>query len=174
MGEKQAVHGLSYTAEGQELTIERIFNAPKHLVFQAYAEKEHLEAWWGPEGWETTVSQFEFTPGGVWLYCMKCHDKNQGDFYGQVSCGKAVYQEIIQNEKIVYIDFFTDQEGNVMKEMPEMAITMEFHEEGAQTKLITRSTFASAELLQQVKDMGMLQGTASQFEKLDTYLEKLA
>ncbi|KHF36537.1 hypothetical protein CM49_01193 [Paenibacillus sp. P1XP2] len=37
----------SLKAEGKELFIERIFNAPRELVFQAFSDAEHLKQWWG-------------------------------------------------------------------------------------------------------------------------------
>jgi uncharacterized protein YndB with AHSA1/START domain len=92
---------------------------------------------------------------------MRCTDKNQGEFFGQESWGKAVYQEIIAPEKIVYTDVFADQEGNAVDGMPEMLITMNFVNTKGKTKLITRSQFASIEALQQVMAMGAVQGMAS-------------
>jgi uncharacterized protein YndB with AHSA1/START domain len=36
---------ISTTVEGQDLVMERIFDAPKKLVFEMYAKSEHLEKW---------------------------------------------------------------------------------------------------------------------------------
>ncbi|MXQ55141.1 SRPBCC domain-containing protein, partial [Shimazuella sp. KC615] len=41
--------------EGSEFILERVFDAPRSLVFQAYSEAEHLKKWWGPRGWILTV-----------------------------------------------------------------------------------------------------------------------
>ncbi|MCK6255538.1 SRPBCC domain-containing protein [Fictibacillus sp. KIGAM418] len=164
---------LKTAVEGKVLMIERVFNAPKDIVFKAFSQPEHLSRWWGPKGWETDIRQFDFQPGGVWLYCMKCVDKNQGDFYGQESCGKAVYQEIVAPEKVVYKDFFTDGEGNEMEGMPGMLVTLEFTEYEGATKVITRSEFVTEEALKQVKDMGVVEGFSSQMERLDDLLEQL-
>lgn len=78
------------------LVLERVFNAPRELVFKMFKEPEHLKHWWGPKGWELPVCNIEFRPGGVWHYCMKCFDRNQGEFYGMESWGKAVYKEIVE------------------------------------------------------------------------------
>ncbi|MGM7700492.1 SRPBCC domain-containing protein [Pseudalkalibacillus sp. Hm43] len=172
MSNNPVTKSITTSVEGRDLIMERVFDAPKELVFKAYAEKDHLEKWWGPEGWETKVMAFEFKPGGEWRYCMTCVDKNQGDFFGMESCGLAEYQEISAPEKIVYKDSFTDKEGNKL-EMPEMLITINFEDHEGKTKLVSRTQFATEEALQQVIDMGVEQGVASQFKKLDAYLEKL-
>lgn len=164
---------MNTKVEGRELVMERIFDAPRDLVFKTFSKSEHLAAWWGPAGWETENRQFEFEPGGVWHFCMRCADKNQGDLYGQESWGKAVFHEIVEPEKIVYTDSFSDAEGNTMEEMPSIQITILFVEHEDNTKLIVRSQFASAEALQQVMDMGVVQGFSSQFDGLDDLLKAL-
>src|SRR5690242_1635466 len=94
------------------LTVERTFNAPKHKVWNAYADKDVFVRWWGPEGWETTVKEFEFKPGGRNLYAMKCVDKNQGDFYGQESWGLMEFESINEPDTFTYNDFFANPDGS--------------------------------------------------------------
>lgn len=173
MSENKVTNGMTTNVEGRVLVIERVFNAPRDQVFKAFSEPERLESWWGPKGWQTENRKFDFKPEGVWHYCMRCTDENQGEFFGQESWGKFVYQEIIAPEKIVYTDVFADQEGNAVDGMPEMLITVDFVEHEGKTTLITRSQFASIEALQQVMDMGVVQGMASQFDRLDDLLKEL-
>ncbi|RXZ02826.1 SRPBCC domain-containing protein [Fictibacillus sp. S7] len=165
-------NSLKTSTEGRVLIVERIFDAPRTLVFQAFSDPGHLANWWGPKGWQTEIREFDFKPGGVWYYCMKCMDKNQGEFYGQESCGKAFYEEIAAPERLVYKDTFVDSNGNRMENMPELLITMEFVEQNDKTNVITRTTFATEEALQQVKEMGIIEGVTSQYERLDEFLEK--
>lgn len=49
------------------LVLERVFNAPRELVFQMFKDPEHLKNWWGPRGWEVPVCKMDFRPGGIWL-----------------------------------------------------------------------------------------------------------
>lgn len=98
--------------------------------------------------------------------------RTRGDYFGQVSWGKAVYQDISAPERVVYVDVFSDEEGNAAPGMPETLVKIEFFEEENKTKLIMRSQFASKEALQQVMDMGVIQGVASQFERLDDHLKQ--
>jgi uncharacterized protein YndB with AHSA1/START domain len=90
--------------EGQELILERVFDAPRELVYKAFSEAEHLKHWWGPRGWTLTVCNVDFRPGGIWHYCMKCINEDQKDFYGFESWGYSVYGEIVLEEKIVYME----------------------------------------------------------------------
>lgn len=164
---------MSSRIEGQELILERIFDAPKELVFKAFSEAEHLKKWWGPRGWTLTVCDLDFRPGGIWHYCMKCIDENQGDFYGFESWGKGVYQEIVNSEKIVYVDSFSDEEGNSVRDMPETLITLTFIEHEGKTKLINRAQYASNEALKTVLDMGMEQGITETWDRLAEHLQSL-
>ncbi|OME91332.1 MULTISPECIES: SRPBCC domain-containing protein [Paenibacillus] len=156
--------------EGEVLVLERVFNAPRELVFKVFTDGEHLKQWWGPRGWEVTVSNMDFRPGGSWHYCMKCLDKNQGDFYGMESWGKSVYQEIEEPEKIVYIDYFSDAEGNIAEGMPATTVTMSFEEQDGKTKLISRAVYESPEALKTVLDMGMEEGITQTWDRLEEYL----
>jgi uncharacterized protein YndB with AHSA1/START domain len=54
----------------RELTITRIFDAPRELVFKAWSKPEHLMRWWGPHGCKLTVCETDFRPGGTWRFCM--------------------------------------------------------------------------------------------------------
>ncbi|QGQ44043.1 SRPBCC family protein [Metabacillus sediminilitoris] len=173
MSDNKPKNSLITKVEGRELIIERIIDAPRDLVFKAFSVSKNLESWWGPKGWQTENYKFEFEPNGVWHYCMRCNDRSQGDFYGQESWGKAVYHEIIVPEKIVYTDTFSDKEGNAVDGMPEILVTIMFVEYEGKTKLVTRSQFISIDTLQQVMDMGVVEGFASQLESLDDYLKEL-
>ncbi|NMH68006.1 SRPBCC domain-containing protein [Bacillus sp. RO3] len=156
----------------QVLVLERVFDAPREQVFSMFKDAEHLKKWWGPRGWELPVCNVEFKPGGVWHYCMKCVDQGQGDFYGMESWGKGVYEEIVEPERIVYVDSFSDAEGGTNESMPSTHITLEFEDLGGMTKLINRAEYASAEALKTVTDMGMVQGITETWNRLDEALQE--
>ncbi|ARI77909.1 SRPBCC family protein [Halobacillus mangrovi] len=172
MSEYEAASGLRTNVDGRVLVMERTFHAPQSLLFQAYSDSKQLSDWWGPQGWETENRTFEFKPGGTWLYCMRCMDKAQGDFYGQESWGKATFNEIVEPEKIVYTDVFADEKGNAVEGMPKMEITIEFKEKEGNSKLVVISEFASEAQLKEVLGMGMIEGFNSQLDRLDEHLEK--
>lgn len=157
---------------GNVLVIERTFDAPKKLVFEMFKDAKHLKNWWGPKGWELPVCKVDFRPGGVWHYCMKCVDKNQGQYFGMESWGKAVYKSITEPNQIVYTDFFSDAEGNSNENLPSTEVTTDFVEAGGKTKIISRGVYASAEALKTVMDMGMKEGITQTWDRLEEYLRK--
>lgn len=155
------------------LVLEHIFNAPRELVYQMFKEPEHLKQWWGPIGWELPVCHIDFRSGGTWHYCMKCIDKNQGEYYGMESWGKAVYKDIIEPETIIYNDYFSDADGNINETMPPSEITLEFVKMDGKTKLINRAEYESTEALKTVMDMGMLQGITETWNRLEEHLNEI-
>ncbi|WP_312117451.1 SRPBCC domain-containing protein [Brevibacillus reuszeri] len=164
---------VSRVENDRVLVLERVFDAPRELVFQMFKEAEHLKRWWGPRGWEIPVCNVDFRPGGVWHYCMKCVDPNQGDFYGMESWGKGVYKEIVEPEMFSYTDYFSDAEGNINTELPATEVTLEFVEQGGKTKLVNRGEYVSAEALKTVMDMGMLQGITETWDRLEERLNEV-
>ncbi|WP_349409920.1 SRPBCC domain-containing protein [Pseudalkalibacillus sp. SCS-8] len=159
--------------EDRELIIERIFDAPRELVFNAYKVPEYLKQWWGPKGWSLPVCEMDFKPGGVWFYCMKCEDEAQGEYYGMESCGKAYFEEIEEPEKIVVIDRFADSEGNLAENMPAAHITYQFEDYDGKTKLISRTQYETKEALKTVLDMGVIEGMTQTLNRLEELLMEL-
>lgn len=143
--------------------IERIFDAPRELVWQVWTDSEHVAQWWGPKDWTLPFCKMDFRPGGVWHYCMR----GPG---GEESWGKAVYQEIIEPERIVFTDVFSDAEGNVNEGMPSMLTTVLFLEHEGKTKLISQTQFTSGAELERVLAMGMAEGSTQMWDRLEAYL----
>jgi uncharacterized protein YndB with AHSA1/START domain len=155
------------------LVLERVFDAPRELVFKMFSQPEHLVHWWGPRGWELPVCTVDFRPGGVWHYCMKCVDRNQGEFYGMESWGKAVYKRIVEPESIAYTDYFSDADGNENEALPSTEVTIDFIDLGGRTRIVSRSAYVTAEALQKVMDMGMLQGITETWDRLEERLREV-
>lgn len=65
-----------------EIVSSRIFNAPKALVFQAWADPNHLKNWWGPAGFTNTFNEFDFRVGGKWSFVM--HGPDKGNYPNEV------------------------------------------------------------------------------------------
>jgi uncharacterized protein YndB with AHSA1/START domain len=89
-----------------EFVISRIFDAPRELVWKAWSERDRLMQWFGPKGFTIPVATLDFRPGGVFHYCMRSVDGNQ-------MWGKFVYREIVPPERIVWVNSFADEKGNL-------------------------------------------------------------
>ena len=61
-----------------EIFSARIVNAPVTIVYQAFADPQHLQHWWGPEGFTNTIHEFDLQPGGKWRLTM--HGPEKGNY----------------------------------------------------------------------------------------------
>ncbi|MGL4612033.1 MAG: SRPBCC family protein [Trueperaceae bacterium] len=148
----------------QELVLERTFNAPRGLVFKVWTTPEHLAKWWGPQGFTTTVETLELKPGGNLLLTMHSAD-------GFAIPTKGTFQEITQNEKLVFTtSSFEDEAGNAQLEVLN---TVTLTEVNGKTKLtlhalVLKSTPAVAGSL-----AGMEMGWNSSLDRLGETINEL-
>ncbi|HEX9808116.1 MAG TPA: SRPBCC domain-containing protein, partial [Alphaproteobacteria bacterium] len=61
----------SVIVTSREITITRVFDAPRELVWKAWTEPETFKQWWGPKGYTTPSCRIDFRVGGVYLACMR-------------------------------------------------------------------------------------------------------
>jgi len=153
--------------ENKKLILEFVANGPKNKVWAAFADKDQFEKWWGPEGWETKATEFAFEPGGKVHYAMKCVDENQGEWFGQTSWGAMVIQSVQPESSFTYEDYFSDEQGTLKNDMPTITVTNEFFDENGKTKIVSTSIAESADQIEQLIKMGMVEGFSSQLNKLD-------
>lgn len=156
--------------ENKTIIIERSFNASIERLWQYYADKDKFEQWWGPEGWVTTTKTFDFQPGGRVHYGMKCVDEAQGEWFGQESWGMMVIESVDAPHSFTFKDYFSDVEGNLNSDMPTLTVVNEFVQDGERARLVSRSVAETAEQVEELIKMGMLEGFDSQLGKLDKLL----
>src|SRR3974377_2327336 len=82
------------TAE-REITITRVFNAPRALVFKAWTDAAELAQWWGPKGFTNPVCELDVRVGGVIRIHMRSPD-------GSVYPMKGEFREIVPPERLVF------------------------------------------------------------------------
>lgn len=157
-------HKTDVQTEGRKLILTRDFEAPRALVFEVWSNCKHLKHWWGPKEWPMDECNMDFREGGEWRYCLR--GPNEGD----ESWGKAIYQEINKPEKIVYKDHFTDENGNINEEMPELLITVEFTEHEGKTSQIQTALFDTPETREKIVEMGFIDGMNSSLDRLEEHL----
>src|SRR5687767_705130 len=84
------------------LVIERVFDAPRELVWKAWTDPEMAMRWWGPKGFTAPSCQIDFRVGGKSLFAMQSPDYNEG----RPIWSTGVYKEIVPLERIVTTDCF--------------------------------------------------------------------
>jgi uncharacterized protein YndB with AHSA1/START domain len=109
----------------RELVITRIFDAPRDLVWKAWAEPERMACWAGPRGFTMTSCEMDTHPGGVFRMSMRSPE-------GTDHRVRGVYHEIVPGQRLVYTWAWLDAEGNAGHET---LITVTFADHGEQTKL---------------------------------------
>ena len=115
-----------------EYVLDRMFDAPREMVWQAWTKPELLARWYGP-GVETIIHEFNLQVGGFWLNEMKWGDNSM--------LSKAVFTKIEPNELLVWDHSAADENWNVVANpmMPDwpttLATTVSFEDVGAKTKV---------------------------------------
>lgn len=62
----------------KEIFSSRTLNCPVEVVYEAFANVNHLKHWWGPEGFTNTIHEFDLRPGGKWILAM--HGPDIGNY----------------------------------------------------------------------------------------------
>ena len=139
----------------------RVFDAPRELVFSAWTDPKHLAQWWGPDGFTTTTSAFEFRAGGVWRFVM--HGPDGRDYQNRIT-----FDEIVKPERIVY-----RHGGGDDVEPVQFQTTVTFEELNRKTRLTMRALFPSAaERDRVVREYGADKGAIQTLSRLAEYLAK--
>ncbi len=110
----------------RELVITRIFDAPRKMVYNAWADPEQAVKWLGPKGFTGKIEKMDARPGGSYRFYMR--DSQGGDHWQQ-----GVFREIVEFERIVQTYAWADAAGNPTG--PETLLTVTFEDHGAKTKL---------------------------------------
>ena len=151
--------------EPERMTITRVFDAPRELVWKAWTDPRYVMQWWGPEGFTAPVVQMDFRVGGKSLLCMRTPD-------GQEFWNAVEYHEIIPYEKIVSSMYFSDAKGNKV-EPEELGIEHEAIDGAFDVTLFedlgngqTKLTFIGNEPMESAKNSGQMEGWVQILDKI--------
>jgi uncharacterized protein YndB with AHSA1/START domain len=155
--------------------ISRTFQASKEQVFAAWTEAGQLAQWWGPKGFLIKVVKLDLRPGGIFHYHLQTAD-------GYEMWGRFVYSEIEPSEKLVFVNSFSDAEGNITRapfseDWPlEIRNCLLFSEAGGKTTITFsgKPLNATEEEKQMFQDNfdSMTNGFTGTFDQLEKYLAK--
>ena len=149
------------TPSDREIRLTRLFNAPRHLVFEAMTTPEHVRRWWGNlgEGYSVPVCEIDLRPGGRWRFVNR-HPKGEVAFSGK-------YMEIVAPSRLVFTE--------VMEPYPEpgSVVTTEYTEEDGQTRLTATCLYPSKEIRDMVVSSGMERGAGLSYDRLDDLVTEL-
>ncbi len=140
--------------------IQRLFDAPPHLVFEASTNPEHLARWWGFRASTLTECKVDLRPGGAWRFVLRMPDGSEHGFGG-------VYREVARPTRLVYsfrYDGYPDAEA---------VETVTFEDKKGKTLLTATVLHSSVENRDGHVASGMEEGATESHERLAELLASL-
>jgi uncharacterized protein YndB with AHSA1/START domain len=146
----------------RELVVTRLFNAPAHILFDAWTKPELLKQWWTPKSLGITFISCEadVRMGGAYRFVFGHPAFEQPmAFFGR-------YIEVTPNARLVWTNDEAGEDGPVT--------TVTFEQRGAQTLVVVHDLYPSKEALDGAIASGATAGSMSEsFEQLDELLVTL-
>jgi uncharacterized protein YndB with AHSA1/START domain len=159
-----ATNSIGLDRDPRSIIGTRVFDAPRELVWQQWTDPKYLAQWWGPDGFTTSTSAFEFRAGGLWRFVMHGPD-------GRNYQNRITFDEIVKPERIVY-----RHDGGEDVEPVQFAQTVTFEDLGSnQTRMIWHGKFPTAEERKRViETYGADKGLVQTMARLADYLATMA
>ncbi len=144
----------------REIVISRTVKAARSLVWAVYTQVDHLDRWWGPDGFTNKTLSLDLRVGGQWKYTMTAAD-------GTVFPNLITYTEITPIDRLGY------EHGDW--ENPRMFFgTITFTDAEGGTMVTIRMIFPTKEERDRtVEQYGAIEGGKQTLAKLDNYLRTL-
>ena len=140
----------------RELVVTRTFNAPAHIVFQAWTTPELFKQWWVPKsmGMLLRSCEMDVRTGGRYRLVFGDDASNPDEFFGR-------YIEVIPHSRLVWTNDEGGEGGPVT--------TVNFEEKGGKTLMVMRELYPSKEALD-AAGTGAADAMGETFEQLDELL----
>lgn len=159
------VTDIAKDVENHTLTITAEFAAPVARVWALYEDPRQLEQVWGPPEYPATFVDHELREGTRTTYYMTSPEGEKFAGYWDVTDVEAPM-------RFTFRDGFAHADLTPNTELPVSDCVYEFSETEGGTRAVYTTTYASAEALQQVLDMGMEEGSRSAIGQIDAFLAR--
>jgi len=144
----------------EQILITREFDAPRHLVFEAWTTPELVKRWWNAKRGEMTVAEIDLRVGGKWRYAMVTEDGFEVAFHGE-------YREILPNERIVSTETYEGVPEGVSEEDATTVNTATFSEADGRTTVTILVQASSKESRDAIVESGMEAGLQDALDLLE-------
>ncbi|HSJ10142.1 MAG TPA: SRPBCC family protein, partial [Longimicrobiales bacterium] len=158
---------VSSDAEALTLTVVGDYPVPVERLWEAYADPRQLEKFWGPETWPATFTRHDMAVGGRSAYHMTGPD-------GSMAHGWWRFLAVEPGRRFEVEDGFADDDGKPNEAMPSMRMAFTFEPTSTGSRFTSVTTFPSVEAMEQLVEMGMVEGMKSAVGQLDGVLADLA
>lgn len=154
------IRSLDANTEDLTITIVADFPVPLHRLWDAYLDPRQIERFWGPPTWPATFTRHDVRPGGRSEYHMTGPEGEKAGGYWEFLNVEPPFMFEVR-------DGFADAQGTPNTELPTVRMVYEFQESTLGSMLTSTSYFRSAEELNQLLSMGMLEGARESMEQID-------
>ena len=144
------------------ITVERLFDAPRALIFRLVTDSYHLAQFLGPHGVVNDIREMDVRPGGYWENTMRFPDGSEESVTG-------VFIEVVEPERLVWRDA---PHGN--REPPsslppaQLVTTLSFDDVAGRTRFIAQVRATTIALRNGA--LNFVEGMSQGNEKLAAYL----
>lgn len=143
-----------------QLTLTRLLNAPRELVFKVWTQPEHFARWLGPKDFVAIACQVNAQPGGLYRACIRSPE-------GHDHWMQGVYREVVAPERLVFTFAWEDERGQPGH--PTL-VTVTLAAQGSQTQMtFHQAIFESTESRDSHHG-----GWAECFDRLANYVDQIA
>lgn len=149
---------------GHELVLTRLIDAPREKLFRAWTDPELMKQWFVPRPWTLSKVEIDVRPGGSSLIVMRDPEGNEYPNPG-------VYLEVVENEKLVFTDAYS--EAWVPSGKPFMTAIVTFEDEGGKTRYTARARHWTAEDRETHEKMGFHEGWGQCADQLAELVAKI-
>jgi uncharacterized protein YndB with AHSA1/START domain len=144
----------------QDLTITRVFDAPRELVFKTFTDPKLVAKWFGPRKYTTTVEKMDARPGGLWRMVQKDEKGNEHAFHG-------VHHDVVAPERIVATFEYEGFPGHVLLQ------TVVFVALGEKTRMEEQLVYQSVADRDGMVASGMQEGSDESMDQVAELLESM-
>lgn len=140
----------------RQVTIARVFDAPRELVFDAWNDPKKVAKWWGPDGFTNPRCDWDMRPGGKILVHMRGPD-------GTIYPMSGTVRVVVKPERIVFDAAAEDASGNALLKS---TTTVTFEAQGGKTKITVEANAVSVSEIGPMMLSGMQTGWTQSIERL--------
>lgn len=130
--------------EARGLTLVRMLDAPRALVFRVWTQPEHLVRWWGPHGFTLPSCRMELRPGGFYHFWMRGPEGDDHWLEGE-------YREVVEPERLSFTWAWRAGDGTLG---PETLVTVTLEAVGERTKLTLHQAVFESETARDLHEDG--------------------
>jgi uncharacterized protein YndB with AHSA1/START domain len=145
-----------------DLVLDRVFDAPRELVWGAWTDVAQLQQWWGPGNFTNPVCRTDVRPGGEIYIEMRAPN-------GTIYPMNGTFLEVVAPERIVFRSGALDGEGKLLFEI---VTTVMFADLGGKTALKLEAKILSETALAPQYLVGMEQGWKQSLDRLAELVTK--